>query len=150
MRKTLPLGIVVTILLAACGNPSLLVPELQNQNPVTISTVPSGSLVGTSSQIPVKLAYSASFKQNNTSPDSMQVQILDQSGTEVRTFAIGAGTLASQNSFTLSLPSLDTGYYTLVLTVYQGGKVLQEKKVPFFHVQGTYSLTGISTYPSTF
>jgi hypothetical protein len=127
-----------------------LVPELQDQNPVTIDTLASGSVVSDSAQIPVQLIYSASFKQDNKTPDSMQIKLLAADGTEIRTFAIGADALASQDKFSIDLPSLDTGLYTLNLTVLKGGKVLQEKQVQFFHVKGSYSVSGISTYPSTF
>jgi len=153
MRKALYMGsllITLTLILAACGSQSLLVPAIQEQTAVTISTLTNGSIVSTGAQIPIHLVYSDSFKQSNKSPDSMQIHLLGADGTEIRTFAIGADVLANQNSFNINLPELPSGQYTLRLNVYQAGKMLQEKSVQFFYVQGTYSVTGISTYPSSF
>ncbi|HUX50454.1 MAG TPA: hypothetical protein VMW73_06630 [Spirochaetia bacterium] len=153
MRKALYMGSLLaalTLILASCGSPSLLVPAMQEQNAVTINTLTNGSIVSTGAQIPIRLEYSDSYKQGNKLPDSMQIHLLAADGTEIRTFAIGADLLATQDSFNISLPELPTGQYTLDLKVYQSGKMLQEKSVQFFHVQGTYSVTGISTYPSSF
>ncbi len=125
-------------------------PKFQDQNPVKIDTIQSGSVVSGNADIPVRLVYSSSYSRSNGGPDNMQIKLQTPDGTDVRTFAIGQSALSSQDSFTLNFPDLPAGFYTLVLTLYEQGKVLQEQKVEFFRVQGNFRFTGISSFPSSF
>ncbi|HUX13241.1 MAG TPA: hypothetical protein VMW87_09435 [Spirochaetia bacterium] len=152
MRKTLAgaTTAVFVLILAACGNPSLLVPEIQDQNPVKIDSIQSGSVVTGNADIPIRLVYSSSYSRSNGGPDNMQIKLQNPDGSDVRTFAIGQSALSTQDSFTLNFPNLPAGLYTLVVTLYEQGKVLQEQKIDFFLVQGNYRFTGISSFPSSF
>ncbi|WP_455382422.1 hypothetical protein [Salinispira pacifica] len=152
MRKTLlwAVSIAVVLILAACGNPSLLVPEIQDQNNVKIDMVQDGAVISGNAEVPVNLVYTAGYNRSNGGPDSMQIKLLASDGSQLRSFAIGQGQLASQDSFALDFPELDPGLYTLVVTLLEQGKVLEEKKVQFFRVQGSYRFTGISSFPSSF
>lgn len=151
MRKFLP-GLVAGVsiaLLWSCGNPSLLVPEIQTTSPVTINTVSPGTLVSASDTIPVQLAYSSTYRSDGKTPDSLEIHLYSSTQEELRTYVLGPDQLSSNDSFTLDLPDLPDGLYTLSLTLYGQGKVLDQKSVQFFHVSGNYAVNAISVYPSS-
>lgn len=130
-------------LLASCSENGLLTPLSSQSNQVRIASVPDGTMVSGGQSI--NLAVTTSGGQ--VSPGDLKVEILDSSGAVVQTADI-KNVDFTQPLAPLELPNLQTGAYTLRLTLYgTDNSVLAQQKVNIFYVTGSYSLDGVNSYP---
>lgn len=139
-------GVVVAglvFVLVSCSENGLLTPLSGQGSQARISAVPDGTMVSDGQNINLSVTTSGS----QTNPADLKVEILDSTGAVVQTADI-KNVDFSQPLPPLQLPSLQTGTYTLRLTLYgSDNSVLAQKKVSIFYVGGSYSLDGVNSFP---
>ena len=140
---------VFTVLLAACGESSLLTPELSEDERVDIQTVRDGALLAPDAAVSVSIAQST---PDGTAPeplDYIDVVVTDVAGASVATNRITGELLDSGDIPPVVLPDLEPGRYLISLSAYRDGRVLATRERTLFVVSdpAAYAISGIAIYP---
>ncbi|MFO7780425.1 MAG: LamG-like jellyroll fold domain-containing protein, partial [Spirochaetia bacterium] len=139
----------LTVLLAACGESSLLTPELSEDERVDIQTVRDGALLAPSAAVPVSISQSAPDGSAPEPLDHVDVVITDIAGASVATNRIEGEPLDTGEIPPVVLPDLEPGGYIISLSAYRGGRILASQERTLFVVPDpdAYAISGIAIYP---
>ncbi len=139
----------LTVLLAACGESSLLTPELSEDERLDIQTVRDGTLLAPNAEVPLSILQTTPDGSAPEPLDYVDVVITDVAGASVATNRISGEPLDSENIRPLVLPDLEPGRYLMSLTAYRNGRVLAARERTLFVVPDpdAYAISGIAIYP---
>lgn len=149
MRRILLIVPVVALLIAACGDSSLLFPQFDEQSSVDISTIPAGSVLEPGNAIPLSVSRSNVSDQDSSTADRMEIDIYDDQGVLVATQSFESVDLMDEIP-DVAVPEVGAGLFSLRVRYYDGANLIASTEVPFFVVGGALGITGVSTYPSSF
>lgn len=140
---------VLTLLLAACGESSLLTPELSEDERVDIQTVRDGALLDRNAPVPVSILQSTPDGSPPEPLDYVDVVITDLAGTSVASSRISGEPLDSDDIPPVMLPDLEPGHYLISLSAHRGGRLLATRERTIFVVADpeAYAISGIAIYP---
>lgn len=140
---------VLTVLLAACGESSLLTPELSEDERVDIETVRDGALLAPDAAVPVSVVQSTPDGAAPEPLDYIDVVVTDVAGASVATDRISRELLDSGDIPPVMLPDLEPGRYLISLSAYRDGRLLADRERTLFVVPDpdAYAISGIAIYP---
>jgi hypothetical protein len=149
MMSRLVLLTVLTALLSACGESSLLTPALSEEERVDIQTVGDGVLLARNAEIPVSILQST---PDGSPPDPLEyvdVVITDLAGASAVSNRISGEPLDSGDIPPVVLPDLEPGRYLISLSAYRDGTLLASRERTLFVVSDpeAYVISGIAIYP---
>lgn len=136
---------LIALLVASCGESSLLVPELEQESPTEIQTIEDGSLVSSGDSIPIAVDRSP-----ETDADRLEVVLESGTGEVLGTKTIGQDELESGEELSIAVPELPAGTYRLVLTLFNGQSEVRSERRTFFVSGDELRIDSVSTYPASF
>ncbi|MFP4565772.1 MAG: hypothetical protein ACLFNX_04660 [Spirochaetaceae bacterium] len=140
---------VAALLLVACGESSLLTPELSEDERVDIETVRDGALLAPNASVPVSVTYTTPDTSTPRSLDHVDIDITDARGTSVGSDRIPGEALEAGDIPPVVLPDLESGRYLLSFHAYRGGEriAVRERTVFIVSDPAAYAISGIAVYP---
>lgn len=140
----------ITILLLSlllgtgCTEGSLFFPDLEEEKEASVSTVPSGSVVGSGDTLPVKLSEEGSGEYT-----SLEIRILTTDGTSVYTETYDSAILSEPVLPDLDLPPLEEGSYIVELLLFSQQEEVARERSLIFYTDARFTIHGITLYPPT-
>ena len=148
MSKLLPIATVSLFLLLSCSDSSFFMSSVREPAQLSITTIVEGSILAAGDDVPIRIFRDAVYAGDQTTNDSLLVEVLDHTGT-----VLAEQLYQSVNDATelppARLPDLEDGYYTLRTSYFDGTELVIEKSIPFFVASGTYAIVGLTSYPAS-
>lgn len=113
---------------------------------ISVTSLDSGEMVSEKTAVPLSLSYDT--KQVQLS--KLDIVLKDAAGKVLAKETLEGEDILPGTLPSINLPELKTGQYLLQYLFYSEDdkeNVTFKKEIPFFYVEGTYSLTGITSYP---
>lgn len=149
MRYRALIAVSATLLLLwSCGESSLLMGEVDEPARVEVRSVSAGAVVDGAAEIPIRVARDPVYTGDESTVDRLLVELLDHEGTVLAEQTYEAVDEAADLP-PVALPGLEPGLYSLRTTYTDGEEVVSEQTVPFFVVEGTYRILGLTSYPAS-
>ena len=148
MKKWLVPLMLTLLFLWSCSESSLLLGEVDEPAQLELSTVPSGSILESGSDVNVRIQRDSVYTGDESTADVLVVELLDHLETllaEQRFESVDQATSLPP----VELPELAEGLYKLRLTYYDGEEIVAEETSYFFVAPGTYEIAGLSAYPAS-
>lgn len=145
-RATRYIAILLFSLLLAtgCTEGSLFFPDLDEDEEASVSTLTSGSAIGSGDTLPIQLSADASGEYT-----SLEIRILTPDGVEVHAETYGSVLLSEPVLPDLELPPLEEGSYIAELTLFSQQEEVAREKSLFFFTDARFAIHGITLYPPT-
>lgn len=140
---------LLAALLFSCGDSSLLFPQPEAQPAITIDTIDEGAVLEPGSSIPLSVTRTNVTDEDMSTADRMEIDIVDEEQQLVATQAFESVDLMDEIP-SIAVPEIGDGYFTLEIRYYDGVRLIAERTVPFFVVDGSLLINGVSFYPTSF
>jgi hypothetical protein len=140
---------IVIVILASCGESSLLTPELSQDEQIGIQTVDDGALLSPTEAILVSVERRTPDGSAADPLDGIDAELTDGRGTLVHSTRIDGTELEAVNVPPLELPDLEPGRYQLSLSARRDGEPVATTTRTIFVVENpeAFGISGIATYP---
>ncbi|MFW6262192.1 MAG: hypothetical protein ACOC6J_11490, partial [Spirochaetota bacterium] len=149
MRYRALIAVSATLLLLwSCGESSLLMGDVDEPARVEVRSVSAGAVVDGAAEIPIRVARDPVYTGDESTVDRLLVELLDHEGAVLAEQIYDAVDEAADLP-PVALPGLEPGLYSLRTTYTDGEEVVSEQTIPFFVVEGTYRILGLTSYPAS-
>ena len=152
MARRLLIVLVPIVLLTACGETALLVPELEPEEEFTISTTADGEIYQVDDGISLEVQASGGDSVNGDDPvlERLEITLAGIDGEVIGTSTIEGEELQEGVLPDIGVPDVEPGEYKLTLALYVDGEEVSRTERRFFIAQGSYAIDGVTAYPPSF
>lgn len=142
--------LILSLFLLSCSPESPFLPVAGIGDSVTLEvSIPPGKILNPEVDGTIDIDFS--YDELNVLPDSLEVAILDAAGSMIGEPEIIAGAELNGKLPSIDTSSLQEGYYSLRLRVFdKDGQLLKETVTPFFTSAVSIQIRGVDVYPPEF
>jgi hypothetical protein len=133
---------VVVVLLSACGDGSLLVPELDEEDDARIQTIEDGAFLQSTDTIPVDVPNAGEL-------DRVEILLLRSDGSRLGSRTLEGSELQQASLPPVEVPELEPGTYGIEFHLYADGQETAVERRTFFVAPDSYEIVGVSTFPAS-
>lgn len=149
MLRRLGIVLLPILLLSACGETALLVPELEPEDELTINTSDSGTIYQVDDGIPVSIQTSGAEGEEPLL-DRLEVTLETIEGERIGRSTIEGEALQSGPVPEIAVPDVEPGEYRLLLVLFSEGGEIARAERRFFIAEGQYAVDGVTAFPPSF
>jgi len=140
----LPVYILVAgLLLASCSDLAMFSPSVEESVGIKILSLSEGDFLKGGDSV----EFLIQTEDQSTEAVLLEIALTAQSGQSVWNTSITSP--LTNEELELLLPDLETGQYTIELTVHGEEGVIEKEQLSFFYIAGQYDILGITSYPPT-
>ena len=149
MKKRLVVLLTPILILVSCGDSTLFVPEIDDEEQFSIQTTDDGGIFQVDEGIPVEVQASA-IQAASADPvvlERLEVTLSTMDGEVVGSSTVEGETLQEGVLPDIGVPDVAPGEYLLTLVLFADGEELSRSERRFFVTDGQYMIAGVTAYP---
>ncbi len=142
--------LTLSLFALSCSQESPFLPVAGIEDSVTLEvSVPPGKILNP--DVDGSMDINFSYDEMNVLPDRLEVAVLDSTGSMVGESEIIEGSELDSKLPSIDISSLQEGYYSVRLRVFdKDGQLLKETVTPFFNSKTSIQIRGVDVYPPEF